>query len=303
MKISLMMPVKNQADEARLTVTNALGVLAGTDHEVILVDDNSIDGCCHDMPPEVLVHRTQRATQSSNMVRRIGASLATGDVLIWSDPHCRYPINSLPELAQSAYDTGQLVMAASIPYPKKKTVYGSMVTVGSRGLTSQRCYDPADRKTPILYGTVYAVRRDVYDMLGGWPKLPGVWGCAELSLTLAGWFAGVDVLCRDDIVCTHKGRKTYTPGGGKFSYSVDRSDTAGNAHFMHAAFFPETYETYWKPILVKSWGRRKKFWKANGGEDFKLLRDQIEKTRKRTEAEFYQEALGMELPPMRPEET
>ena len=296
MKISLMMPVKNQADEARLTVRNALDVLEGTDHEVIVVDDDSTDGCCHDMPSNVLVHRTRGATQSSNTARRIGGKLATGDVLIWSDPHCRYPTGSLPALAKTAMDTGQLVMAASLPWPKKRVVYGTCYGLCDRGLASVRCWNPKSRKTPVLYGTVYAVRKDVYKKLGGWPKLPGVWGCAELSLSLLGWFAGVDVLCRDDIVCTHKARKSYTPDGGLFSYHVDRSDTAGNAHFMHGAFFPSTYEAFWKPILAKTWGKRSKFWKANDSAEFKHLRRQIEKTRKRSEAGFYKQVLDMEVP-------
>lgn len=90
----------------------------------------------------------------------------------------------------------------TFPNPNSRPRFGGKLVLSERGLRVARAYrQPAD--VPALIGTVYAMQRSVYQRLGGWPKLPGIWGYSEQALTLASWFQGVPIQVDTKFTCVH----------------------------------------------------------------------------------------------------
>lgn len=287
--VSFIAPVCNQGNEARETVASARASFGKLPHEIILVDDHSTDGCCHGMPQDVLIVRTPRRDGVSS-ARRCGAEQARGDVVIWSDPHCRFPPECLVHLAQAAAAADVIVQPKIVPSEGAHSRAGGVLALSERGLRIQRSYRrPA--AVPALYGTVYAMKREVYDRLGGWPKLPGIWSYSEQALTLMAWFLGIPIVVDTKFTCIHKAYHENK----KFPFSVHRSDVAANAHFVHAAFFPQTYPHYWRPLLDKHFGRHDAVEAALDSRSFRNVRRLLQRRATRSESLFFRDVLGMSL--------
>lgn len=289
--VSFITPVCNQGDEARLTIASAKEAIATLPHEVIVVDDHSIDGSCHAMPRDVLIVRTERREGVSS-ARRCGFAQSRGDVLIWSDPHCRFPSGSLYHLVQSASAQEAVIQPRIVPVEHARARHGGRLTLGQHGVRVARAWRrPAP--CPGLLGTIYVMQRKVYERLGGWPKLPGVWGYSEEAMSLMAWYLGVPIVVDSRFICIHK---AYRPNKRR-PYDLQLRDRASNAHFVHAAFFPQYYTVFWRPRLEKLYGADAHDPLCLQSRDFQRLRRHIAKYSVRTEQQFYQEVLGIEMPP------
>ena len=303
MKVSLLIPVCNQRDELRLTLESARPALAGLDTEIVVLDDHSTDGCCHNLPSDVLVlHPRKRGGVSAS--RNKLAKAATGDVLLWCDPHCRFDPGSLRAMCEQAAGCDGWVQAWNHPNEKARVRTGRLALRGNppQDLYVQRAYqgDPLP-KYLAFYGTVYAVRRDVYDRHDGWPLLPGVWGASEQALSLMCWFSRTPVYLADSVVNIHKDHgwhKEYGIAPDRFPFKVRKWDSAANRHYVYAAFFPRSYPLFWEPMLDCTFPRDPAAYKkplASGR--FKRFCRIVEKLRVRTEEQFYRTVLQMEPPP------
>lgn len=288
--VSVIIPVCNQGDRARQTVASVRDAMADMAHEIIVVDDQSIDGSCHAMPRDVLVVRTHRR-EGVSRARRLGFSQSRGDVIIWTDPHCEFPPRSLRHLAKVARYKQAAVQPRIITAAGGRERWGGKLVVSQRGLRVARSYDRPDTY-PALYGTIYAMKRAVYECLDGWPKLPGVWGYSEQAMSLMCWFCGVPIVIEAAYTCLHG---SYRPNGS-FPYSVGQSDQAQNAHFVHALFFPKTYRCLWKPILDAHFGTRKQFCEPLRSDAFRRQRRRLKRASVRTEEEFFAMILGRPMP-------
>lgn len=288
--VSVIIPVCNQGDHARRTVESVREGIGDLPHEIILVDDQSTDGCCHGMPRDILVLRTQwRAGVSS--ARRLGFSHSRGDVIIWSDPHCSYPPGSLRQLAEAASRQEAILQPKTVSRPGTRERFGGRLVNSERGLrVAPALREPA--KYPALMGTIYALRRTVYERMGGWPSLPGVWGYSEQALTLMSWFLDIPVVVDHRFTCVHLEYQKNR----RFPFSVSQTDWAGNAHYVHAAFFPESYRDYWRPILEIHFGRDAEHTASLRSGEFHRLREWVQCKAVRTEQEFFRDVLDWAPP-------
>ena len=298
-KASILYPVCNQGDELRKTIASAKEGIGDLPHEIIVVDDQSTDGCTRGLPKDVLILRT-RSRQGCTGTRKILMEAAKGDVLIWSDPHCRYPADSLKRLAVTAYDWRMdskpgILLPCTHTLRKGSTVgFGGKYEINERGITVPKKRDGAHKYHPSLVGTVYVGRREVWDGLGGWPVLPGYWGCADTILTLLAWVAEVPIVVATDILTVHR-----YPTGKTFPYSTKTWGHAANAHWMHKSMFPETYETFWRPHLLRheKWGRASVMKKVDEVLDSKRFKEfayfvASKRGPKRTEEQCVKQLLG-----------
>lgn len=303
--VSVITCALNQGDWVRKTIPGIKESLGDYSNEIIVVDDQSVDGCCHGLDQDILVMRTH-ARYGVSASRRLAARTAQGEVLLFTDPHCHYPGYALRDYVSDALEKRAIVCASTTSRPAvRKTRYGGVLTASDRGLkVSYAKKGPAE--FPSLLGTIYAVERGIYDHIGGWPELPGVWGTSEQAFTLASWFAGVPIYINTDHVCNHE---HYHPAEGtKFSYRVPGKHHAQNAHWVHACFFPDTYEHHWKPILENRFKKKEsnvecfkgRGWGSKdpdvGRRTLKEERLAIQRRSIRTEEDFYQLVLGIDKP-------
>ena len=293
MRVSILYPVLNQSDELRMTIQSAKEGIGDMPHEIIVVDDQTIDNSTRDLPRDVIIIRNHRRLGCSGS-RQVLQKEAAGDVLVWSDPHCRYPVDGLKKMAQAAYDSGVVVIPQTwTGVPGAKIAVGALYGVNERGLILPKAVGKAHPVQPGLIGTVYVVRKDVWDKVHGWPLLPGAWGCSDTIMSVLLWIGGIETRVVRDVTCIHK----YS-ADRRFSFSVTTTGHATNAHWMHKALFPETYETYWRPLLLKhpKWGQSRVIKAVDRrlkGKDFAAFCEFVKSVRlpDRTEAAFYRDLL------------
>lgn len=298
MKVSVIMAALNQGDWVRHTVEQVKNGIGDLDHEIIVVDDHSVDNCCTGLPKDVLVIRPERRAGVSGS-RILAASKAQGDMFLFTDPHCDYPENALKDLCTIAYGKWAIYQPKTVTSWKniKRPRFGGRLDLCPRGLRVGRQYEQIG-DNPALIGTIYAVRRDVYEFLGGWPKLPGYWGCSEQALTLMAWFAGCPIkIDTRHICCHHDYHPVKANGKQTFAYSVPLSSHADNCHFVHAAYFPTTYNHYWKPMIDSHFERAKtnhrKLFKS---EDFQRHQALVFQRAVHDESEWFNRVMGMQIP-------
>src|SRR5690349_13203146 len=88
-KISLIVTARDEShDVLSATVDGLVETSAGYPSEIIVVDDGSLVPVAL-AQPEVQVLRNMQAL-GVQQARRCGASLATGDVLVWVDAHMKF---------------------------------------------------------------------------------------------------------------------------------------------------------------------------------------------------------------------
>src|ERR1700733_2094624 len=80
--VSLLAPIRDEGPAFRDHLCDCLGSVSGMDVELVLLDNQSLDGCCHGIPPEVLIIRTQRPESPARLLA-LGRSLAKGECLLW----------------------------------------------------------------------------------------------------------------------------------------------------------------------------------------------------------------------------
>lgn len=287
--VSLIFPVCNQGDWARRTIPQAIESLGRLSYEVLVVDDHSTDGCCQRLGEDVTVlHPDIRAGVSG--ARRMAADMARGQVLIFSDPHCEYRGDSLQKIAKIAAKSHSSIVQPRTKHKPNasKTWAGSTLVTSDRGLITKPVVDVAEH--PALYNTIYAIKRETYDRIGGWPLLPGVWGGSEQAMSLLAWFLGVTIEVCEDAAGVH----FLYQDNRKFPFSVSKADTAKNAHYVHAAFFPNTYPHYWKPILDKYYGADGEY--SEETKAFNTFKRFVRRNRIPNEKTFFRDVLGIPFP-------
>jgi glycosyltransferase involved in cell wall biosynthesis len=100
--LSVLAPVRDEGPAFREHVHACLRVVSDIDVEIVVLDNQSVDGCCHGLPREVLIVRTERV-ESPARLRRLGGLLASGQGLLW-----------LPEVLSHAPDRFRAVVLAAL---------------------------------------------------------------------------------------------------------------------------------------------------------------------------------------------
>jgi glycosyltransferase involved in cell wall biosynthesis len=100
MKLSVLMPVYNEAATLTSAVARVLDVEYPCEMELVLVDDGSTDGTdalIGDLPATVVTHR-HPANRGKGAAVRTAAGLATGDYVIVCDADLEYAPADIPAL-------------------------------------------------------------------------------------------------------------------------------------------------------------------------------------------------------------
>lgn len=305
--VSVITTACQQGDWVRKTIPLIRQSLGDCSHEIIVVDDQCTDGSCHGLDKDVIILRTE-TRMGVSASRRLAVRNASGNLYLFTDPHCQYPDNALSDLVECASSRYAIVLPPTTGKPAVNSVrHGGFLDESERGLKiSYARKRPAP--WPALLGTIYAVQKRVYDHLGGWPELPGVWGYSEQALSLMAWFSGVPIYVDDRHVCNHQHYHPKVNGHDRFAYRVPLKDSANNGHWVHAAFFPETYHYHWAPVLKQRYRNKPDNWAClsrrgwsshdpeGGRRRIDKFKNEIANRAVRTEREFFDLVLNKPMP-------
>ncbi len=234
MRVSFIITSRDE-DPAVLATTLA-GLHATTSHvshEIVIVDDASrvaINAALapapvseHDArwdgePPRVVRNAAPRGVCAS---RRLGASIATGDVLVWLDAHMSFGGGWLEQMLLCA-DARSVVCSPFWTYDLKDChCWGAdFVWNDSRDYHAQRypgfglrhrtaTPSMAVEDVPMTIGACYMMRRDAYASLGGFSPHFRVWGVDEQDVSARAWMAGMRVRCATYARVGHLSRAAF----------------------------------------------------------------------------------------------
>ncbi len=195
MKISTIIPAYNAAKFIRQSVTSALAQ-QGVDHEVIVVDDGSLDGTWEALAPfGSAIRKVRQANAGPSPSRNHGARLATGEWLAFLDADDEWLPNKLArQLALADAQTGM--------------VYTDILNFGHCPHVTERFSDivplwEGDIFERLLVGNFVPtssvmIRKDWFDRLGGFDESLRVCEDWDLWLRYAGQ-GGVVRLVREPL--------------------------------------------------------------------------------------------------------
>lgn len=103
--LSVLAPARNEGPTFREHVVACMGTIGGLHTEIVVLDNQSTDGCCHGLPRDVLIVRTTHVEKPERLWL-LGGSLAAGQSLLWVPRLLSYPPEQLHSLIVAAQKLG-----------------------------------------------------------------------------------------------------------------------------------------------------------------------------------------------------
>lgn len=215
-RVSIVIPAHNEGENLVDTIHCVLENTDYPDFEVVVVDDGSTDGSGDRLPNlfgnDSRVGMVRAEGVGVANARNLGATRASGKILIFLDGHCYTPPNWMDGLIQPLADT-----CVGMVGPAIATMYhGSDV----RGLgmnwrdasleaewLGQRENTPYP--VPLLGGACQAVRKADFERLGYYDTGMTRFGSEDLELCLRYWLMGYEVLVQPQTVIYHLFRQSH----------------------------------------------------------------------------------------------
>jgi glycosyltransferase involved in cell wall biosynthesis len=236
--LSVIVISRNEGRELRRTVQNLEDTLPERG-EILVIDDGSTDrsaDCLARRRGRVRLKRTRDLGVAR--ARNFGAVLAKGDILVFADAHIRLPrlwwqplaeILENPKVAAAAPAVSQLdatqpnfeerllTRAARMALPKERLLTRAAQTAGqgyglkfkNPAMEVQWLKRQSDAPFPaaILPGCCLAMRRDAFEIAGGWDGGLMHRGGVDNELAVRLSLLGFDLMVAPQVLCQHLFRK------------------------------------------------------------------------------------------------
>jgi GT2 family glycosyltransferase len=184
------------------------------DSEIIVVDDSSTDGSSRGLErvsDRLRVFRPKKRLGAS-MARNFGARRASGSMVLFSDAHVEAltawarPLSTA--LANPAVGAAGTILTSML-HPEAR---GYGLRFSDAGLNVE-WLDPKGSKpyaVPLLGSFFLALRREVFEELGGFDPGMGIWGMEDLELCIRLWTFGYKCLLVPSVNIAHLDREGDT---------------------------------------------------------------------------------------------
>lgn len=211
--ISVIVVSHNEGDYLGRTVESLLRSLPA-DGEIIVVDDSSTDGSSdglRDADDSVRVLRPARRLGAS-AARNFGARQASGDVVLFSDAHVEVPRVWARPLLKTLESPGVGAVGAALTsmlHPQSKG-YGLRFTDAGLNVDWLNLKSGKSYPVPLLGGFFLALRRELFETIGGFDCGMGIWGMEDLEISVRLWTLGQRCLLVPSVDVAHLDRETGT---------------------------------------------------------------------------------------------
>jgi GT2 family glycosyltransferase/SAM-dependent methyltransferase len=206
--MSVVVVTRNEGPRLRATVDALLSTLEG-ETDVIVVDDCSTDGSTAflDSAREI---RLLRATERFGVAnaRNFGAAAAQGDVIVFSDAHVApQPGWAAPLFAALDNPTAGAVSPVMAQWVNPMTrVQGLRFVDAALNVDWIPVHATEPTPVPLLCGCFMALRRDVFEAVGGFDPGMAYYGSEDLELCLRLWRMGYECLVVPESEIAHRFR-------------------------------------------------------------------------------------------------
>lgn len=238
-KVSLIIPCRNEGLKIKQTADLLLRTEAGSrdEIEIIVVNDGSEDRCCSFLEWKVPPYRKLRLLTTEGIgaarARNLGAGRAKGDILVFCDGHISVQKGWLDTLLEAfSHQEVDAVSPGVGPYDPARTAgYGQ---TWDEKLEIRWLKRPSDiEPVPLAPGACLAIKKDVFQHVGGFDRGFNSWGYEDVELSLKLWLFGYKVFVNPYVRIGHYFRKTppYSVDGVEFVYNRLRMAVS---HFKEA---------------------------------------------------------------------
>lgn len=215
-RVSIVIPAHNEGENLVDTVCCVLENTTYSDFEIIVVDDGSTDDSGSRLSDAVGNDTRVSMVRAEGLgvanARNLGASCASGKILIFLDAHCYTPPDWMDGLIQPLAETRVGMVGPAIATMR----YGS--DVRGLGMTwrnvsleikwlRQRKITPYP--VPLLTGACQAVRKADLKKLGCYDRGMTRWGSEDEELCLRYWLMGYEVLVQPQTVIYHLFKESH----------------------------------------------------------------------------------------------
>ncbi|HEX6463377.1 MAG TPA: glycosyltransferase [Vicinamibacterales bacterium] len=194
--VSVVIISRNEGAQLQATVRNVLRTVPRGRRELIVVDDGSTDGSCAFLRRrgDVRVVRSEGIGVAN--ARNLGASHATGDVIVFCDAHMRVPADWHRALMRPLESRGVGAVSPGIYSLTEPSRRGFGLYLEGPELRARWKSSPgsAPSPVPILPGCFLAMRRDVFEATGGFDPGMRQLGGNDNELSLRLWLLGYELL-------------------------------------------------------------------------------------------------------------
>ena len=235
--VSVVIISLNEGESLRHTVENMVATLP-RHSEIIVVDDGSTDGSADflsdgfssDGHEVALVRPAERLGVPG--ARNFGARYAHGDVLVFSDAHVIAPQGWCEELVGllARPELGAVAPAISMMQTTTGAGYGQKWSDSSLAVEWLGCQSAAPYAVPLLCGCFLALRRGLFEKVGGFDGGMVLWGAEDSEFSIRLWTLGYECWVTPDVEVQHAFR-TYFPYEVKWEPVLHNRLRLASLHF------------------------------------------------------------------------
>jgi len=241
-------------------------------HEVIVVVDDPegktpVESIPRNDSVRIIVNKERLGVAKS---RNVGAAMAVGDVVMFSDAHVWIRRGSYDLLYRDAKEQEAIIVPAFGNFklgPKWPTKYdfGSGVTFLPKKWWFYLYVVRFDIKKFARRGGCHAVgmtmKKSIFDRMDGWARLPGFWSSNDVAMSLKARLTGTPILLEPDVKLAHMKRSVR-------DHQTPRIHQVVNRYYAAAVLFSEkAYREFWFPNLAERWPLES-YWTVPGWKEF-----------------------------------
>lgn len=232
--VSIIIPCKNEGKLIRQTIESILSTPCQLPYDITVVNDGSTDGCCaflqgrRNLYPQVKLINTT-GIGSAN-ARNLGAQHAAGDILVFCDAHITVEEDWLELLTEGLLVRGVGAAAPGIANMELRHAVGYGMTWGPHLETKWLASTGDVAEVPIAPGGCVAVKREVFQDVGGFERGFRVYGYEDAEFSLKLWLFGYRVEVNPSVVIQHHFRSSHP-------YEISMDEYAYNALRMAMSHF------------------------------------------------------------------
>lgn len=244
--ISIVIPVKNEGNNVRSTLTSLLQCQTRFPLEIIVVDDGSTDNCCHFLASEQSTFPVKLITTQgigAAPARNLGAEHAKGEYLIFCDAHLTfepYWIDRLMELILNGTTDAIAPAIGSITEPHK-VGYGQ--TLDERWGVVWNPHPQRPVPIAILPGGCFVIPKSIFLDIGGFDRGFQVWGFEDIEISIKLWLFGYRCYVHPNVKILHLFRNLHP-------YTVTHTHVYYNMLRMAYSHFKEERIASCKKLII-----------------------------------------------------
>ncbi|WP_078412199.1 glycosyltransferase family 2 protein [Priestia abyssalis] len=210
--ISIIFPVKNEGGNVRTTLDSLFSVKTAYPFEAIVVNDKSADNCCDFLqtyPQKKRVKLIHTIGVGAANARNVGAENASGDYLIFCDAHLEFEDWWIDHLLQPLLSgkTDAVTPAIGAIGDSENVGFGQTLMPNLRIQ-----WNPEQNElfeTAVLPGGCFAIKRTVFEDVGGFETGFKTWGHEDVELSIKLWLFGYDCHVQPNVKILHLFRKSH----------------------------------------------------------------------------------------------